>query len=378
MLRSKTLWNSSVTFHESINMRSATVIKSRTIIAVSLALLCALGSPLVAQTAPALPHVESADFASTPQVLPNGIRGELVTFESASPADFAPMLKSELGNPVKLTAQLFLPRDARAPVAAVIETPGSGNLGPHHLAHAATLTSEGIAVLIVDPFFGRGITDTIADQGKLTFAASVYDVLAAAKYLRTRKEIDPVRLGATGGSRGGTAVMMAIAQPISDAVLGKDKGLHAVVAGYPWCGVQFKSSRLADGASLLILSGDRDDWVSPQQCQDAAHAMDVAKQDAVMKLFPGALHAFDREGVPRTPIPTAVTSTIFPTIYMSDDGQYYNMRTGELDPTMTAASLAGYSVKGGFLHKGVTIGSEGDQAVEFSKEMADFFKAKLK
>ncbi|MFX8727581.1 dienelactone hydrolase family protein, partial [Acinetobacter baumannii] len=86
--------------------------------------------------------------------------------------------------------------------------------------------------------------------------------------------------------------------------------------------------RLADGASLLIMSGDRDNWVSFQQCQDAAHAMDVAKQDVVMELFPGALHAFDRAGVPRTEIPAAVTSTIYPTIYMDDQGTFYNMRTG--------------------------------------------------
>ncbi|MHC6738892.1 hypothetical protein ACYUZU_13810, partial [Staphylococcus aureus] len=88
----------------------------------------------------------------------------------------------------------------------------------------------------------------------------------------------------------------------------------------------------------------------------------VAKQDVVMELFPGALHAFDRAGVPRTEIPAAVTSTIYPTIYMDDQGTFYNMRTGKADPTVTAQALTTYSVKGGFLHKGVTIGSEGDQA----------------
>ena len=324
-----------------------------------------------------LAKVSSADFAAKPVVLSNGVRGELVKFESASPLDYGPMMKGELGKPVTLTAQLFMPAKAGHPVAAVVETPGSGNLGPHHLAHAATLTSAGIAVLVIDPFFGRGIEDTIADQGKLTFAASAYDVLAGVKYLRTRKDIDPGRIGATGGSRGGTAVMMAVAAPISRAVLGEGKGLRAVVAGYPWCGVQFMSARIAKGAGLLILQGDRDNWVSAQQCQDAAHAMEVARQDAVMKLFPGALHAFDRAGVPRTEIPAAVTSTIYPTIYMTDDCTYYNMRTGKPDPSVTAKALMEYSVKGGFLHKGTTIGSEGTQAADFAREMADFFKARL-
>lgn len=325
----------------------------------------------------ALPKVESADFATKPMALVNGIHGELVKFESASPLDYGPMMKGELGKPVTLTAQLFLPLKSVTSVAAIVETPGSGNLGPHHLAHAAALTSAGFAVLLIDPFLGRGIDNTIADQGKLTWAASAYDVLAGVKYLRTRKEIDPTRIGATGGSRGGTAVMMAVAAPISNAVLGDDKGLRAVVAGYPWCGVQFRSAQIAKGASLLILQGDRDDWVSPQQCQDAAHAMDVAHQDVVMKLFPGALHAFDREGVPKTAIPDAVTSTIYPTVYMSDDGTYYNMRTGKADPSITAASFIEYSIKGGFLHKGVTIGSTGTQAADYIKEMTDFFKMKL-
>ncbi|TKT72014.1 hypothetical protein YH63_011610 [Afipia massiliensis] len=352
------------------------MLRSKIAYRTALALLSVLAAGTASAQTP-LPKVDSSEFATTPLVLPNGLRGELVKFDSANPADYGPLMKGEMGKTVTLTAQLFLPANAKGPVPTVIETPGSGNLGPHHIAHAAALTSAGLGVLIVDPFFGRGIKDTIADQGQLTFAASAYDVLAAAKYLRTRKEIDPARLGATGGSRGGTAVMMAAAAPVSDAVLGKGKGLRAVVAGYPWCGVQFRSSRLADGASLLIMSGDRDNWVSPQQCQDAAHAMDVAKQDVIMELFPGALHAFDRAGVPRTEIPAAVTSTIYPTIYMDDQGTFYNMRTGKADPTVTAQALTTYSVKGGFLHKGVTIGSEGDQAAEYSKGMTDFLKAKL-
>jgi hypothetical protein len=34
-------------------------------------------------------------------------------------------------------------------------------------------------------------------------------------------------------------------------------------------------------------------------------------------------------------------------------------------------------MKGGFMRKGVNVGSQGDQAAEYSREMTDFFKAKL-
>jgi dienelactone hydrolase len=331
-----------------------------------------------AASAPAIPHVDSAQFAKQPIELGHGVRGMLVGVPSANPLDYGPMLRGELGKPVTLTAQLFMPAKAEGRVPAVIETPGSGNLGPHHLAHAETLTSAGIAVLVIDPFFARSIDNTMSDQfGQISWASSVYDVIAAAKYLRTRSDIDGTRLGATGGSRGGTAVMMAAAAPVSDALLGSGKGLRAVVAGYPWCGTQFHSARLAEPAAVLVLSGDRDDWVSPLQCQDAVHAMQVAGQDATIELFAGARHSFDRAGVPPTKIATAVTSTSFPVVYMDDAGRYYSLRTDKVDPSLTAQSFVDYSIKGGFLHKGTTIGSEGTQAADFSREMLDFFKARL-
>jgi dienelactone hydrolase len=331
--------------------------------------------PVVSES---LSHLDSAQFADKPYVLSNGIKGIVVKIPSHSPVDYGPLLKGELGPPVMLTGQLFLPASgSKRPFPAVVETPGSGGLDSVHLAHAAALTSAGIAVVVIDPFFSRGIKNTVANQNQLSFAASAYDVLASVKFLRARKDIDAERIGATGGSRGGTAVLTAEAAPVSDAILGPGEGLRAVVAGYPWCGVQFHSGRLTAHSSLLVMQGDHDDWVSYLQCQDETHAMQVAGQDVVMELFPGARHSFDREGVPPTTIPDAVTSLTFPTVYMDDQGQYYNMRTGKVDPSLPAQAIAQYSIKGGFLKKGVTIGSEGTQAKEFSDEMVNFFKAKL-
>lgn len=348
------------------------------------------GLPAIAQTTAAKPanavaaapaplaKIDSAQFAKEPYLLSNGVKGILVALPTHNPVDWQPLLQGDLGKPVTITAQLFLPVGASARVPAVIENPGSGNLGPHHFAHAAALTSAGIAVLVIDPFFARSIDNTMVDQyGQISWATTAYDVLAAVKYLRGRAEIDGARIGATGGSRGGTAVMMAAAAPVSDAILGPGHGLRAVVAGYPWCGTQFKSAKLAKGAALLALSGDRDDWVSFLQCQDAVHAMQTAGQNAEIMIFPGAHHAFDRAGVPPTVIPQAVTSTVFPSVYMDDGGKFYSLRTGKIDPALTTQTFLKYAVSGGFLHKGVTIGSEGTQAAEYSDEMVKFFKTNL-
>lgn len=330
----------------------------------------------VAADAP-LPSVSSASFASTPLALSNGVKGTIISFESHTPTDWAPAIRGEVGPAVALNAQLFLPARRTGKLPAIILVPGSGNIGTHHLAEAAALNSAGYAVLLVDPFYARGIADTIADQGRLTWVASTYDVLAAVRYLRSRSDIDPARIGALGGSRGGTAVMMAAAAPFTKAVLGSDQGLRAVVAGYPWCGTQFQSARLSGGAALLVLQGDRDDWVSVQQCQDAVHAMTVGGQAASMRIIPGALHAFDRADVPPTQIPEAVTSTIFPTIYMTDAGVYFDPRTGQADPALTVKDFTGYAAKAGFGRKGVTIGSRPGDADTFMGEMVAFFEKEL-
>jgi hypothetical protein len=183
--------------------------------------------------------VRPASFASEPLMLPNGIAGYIVRVDSRNPIDYGPMLKGEPGSNVSLSAQIFMPKNAQTPVPAIIVTPGSGNIGPHHVAHAARLTSAGYAVMILDPFTARQVKNTVADQSLVS-----------------------------------------------------------------WAG-----------------------------CIDQA--------------VPGALHAFDRE-LPKTVVPEAVTSTVYPTVYMNDEGQYFNMRTGRVDPALTKAMFDGYAVKGGF------------------------------
>lgn len=324
-----------------------------------------------------LPSVDAAAFAARPLALTDGTVGELVSFASANPVDYGPLLRGDLGSKVQLNAQLFRPAGRPRPLPAIVMVPGSGGIGTHHLVQAAALTGAGFAVLLIDPFRGRGIGDTVADQGRLSWAASTYDVIAATRILRRQGGIDASRIGAAGSSRGGTAVMMAAMRPLSDGLLGPDQGLRAVVAGYPWCGTQFRTARLAQGAALLLLSGDRDDWVSLQQCQDAVHALAGAGDDADIMIFPGARHAFDRADVPPTRLPQAPTSTTYPTVYMDEVGRYFDLRTGRVDPALTSADFVRASIAGGFVHTGVTIGSEGTQAADYVNELVDFFRARL-
>ena len=340
-------------------------------------LMSTVPSDATSEPRPVLPSVDAEAFANRPLALADGTVGEPVSFSSANPVDYGPLLRGDLGTKVQLNAQLFRPAGTRRPLPAIVMVPGSGGIGTHHLVQAAALTSAGFAVLLIDPFRGRGIGDTVADQGRLSWAASSYDVIAATRFLRSQVGIDKGRIGALGSSRGGTAVMMAAMRPLSDVLLGPQQGLRAVVAGYPWCGTQFRNARLARGASLLLLSGDRDDWVSLQQCQDAVHALTAAGDEAAIMIFPGARHAFDRADVPPTRLPQAPTSTTYPTVYMDEAGRYFNLRSGLVDPALTSADFVRASIAGGFVHTGVTIGSEGTQAADYVTEMVRFFRSQL-
>ncbi len=298
--------------------------------------------------------------------------GAIVQIQSANPSEWSDLLSGRFGSQVRLTAQLFSPGQNKKTRSAVILVPGSGGLAPHHFKQASALTDAGFSVLIIDPFGGRGIGGTITDQGRLSWAASTYDVAAAFRYLLTRRDIDPDAIGAVGSSRGGTAVMMAAMEPISNALLGRKHRLRAIVAGYPWCGAQFRNARLTKGTAMLVLSGDHDNWVSLQQCQGAVQAIANRGENARMMVFPGALHAFDRAGVPPTVIPDAPTSTTYPTVYMNDAGKFYDLRTGLVDPALTSQDLTRAAIAGGFIHTGVTVGTQGDQAEQFVSEIVKF------
>lgn len=62
------------------------MLRSKFAFPVTLTLLATVMSgTAIAQTP--LPKVDSSEFATTPLVLPNGLRGELVKFESANPVE---------------------------------------------------------------------------------------------------------------------------------------------------------------------------------------------------------------------------------------------------------------------------------------------------
>src|SRR5262249_27400993 len=74
------------------------------------------------------------------------------------------------------------------------------------LVIADFLTRKGIAVLRADD---RGIGKSTGDFGKATSLDFTDDALGGVAYLKTRKEIDPKRIGLAGHSEGGLIAPIA-------------------------------------------------------------------------------------------------------------------------------------------------------------------------
>jgi pimeloyl-ACP methyl ester carboxylesterase len=119
---------------------------------------------------------------------------------------------------VKLAGTLTFPREA-GKFPAVILITGSGaqdrneTVFGHHpfLVLADYLTRKGIAVLRVDD---RGVGGSEAGAPNFTSENFAGDVAAGIEFLKSRKEIDPKRIGLIGHSEGGMiAPMVAAGSP---------------------------------------------------------------------------------------------------------------------------------------------------------------------
>lgn len=322
-------------------------------------------------------HTASAQdlpFAQRKVVLDNGIEGRPLSFDSANPQNFEEIVARAPAAKVRLDGQLFMPATpaSQKTLPAVILAPGSGGVSPAHLAHASKLSAAGLAVFVLDPFAGRGVKDTISNQGQFSMAASAYDILAAARMLAQQKEIDPQRIGAIGYSRGGIAVLMAAHRQLAQPVLG-DMRLRAVMAGWPWCGYQFE--RPDTGSThVRFMLGAVDNWVSVQQCQAMVAATRAANPNVTVRLFKDGSHGFGY-GNPMKEYPEAIKALNAPVAYLNDKGEFLDMYSGQPRPGMTDAMWTREAAP--WVGRGVVAGSKPGQFDAFVEDMVQFFGAKL-
>jgi pimeloyl-ACP methyl ester carboxylesterase len=179
------------------------------------------------------------------------------------------------GDDVTLAATLTIPREG-GPFPAVLLITGSGaqdrdeTVFGHRpfLVLADFLTRRGIAVLRADDRGVGGSTGNLADATGEDLAR---DALAGIAYLKTRKEIDPKRLGLIGHSEGGIIAPMV-------AVQSKDVSFIVLMAGTGVTGEQIIEGQIirllkAAGAEQAVI--DQSLAIQRQICAIAKQETDV-------------------------------------------------------------------------------------------------------
>lgn len=199
-------------------------------------------------------------------------------------------------------AKLTLP-DAtadNAKVPAVVIVHGSAGVDTRGRRYSEALVKAGIATLEIDMWAARGGWHRPAGLPDSTLP----DAYGALKFLASRPEIDPARIGLMGFSWGGVVTMLSATRADAEPYAAQGLSFKAHAAFYPVCwaynhipGLGF--TELAT-TGLLLQTGAADDYdEGPEPCTGLVQSLSPADRAKVdLHIYPGAGHGFDRMGQP--------------------------------------------------------------------------------
>ncbi len=185
---------------------------------------------------------------------------------------------------------------------AVVLLDGCGGVSKFMDSWADKLASLGYVALVLDSFGPRGEAGGVCAKPMLIpHTVRSQDAFDAKTYLGGLPFVDRNRIAVMGFSHGGLAALCAVSDANYAAVATMIKAtpsrkiedpFRAAIAFYPYCRGKLEDSN----APLLILAGTSDTWCPPDVCQKNMPAGKAA-QEITLKIYPGATHGFDREGV---------------------------------------------------------------------------------
>jgi dienelactone hydrolase len=195
------------------------------------------------------------------------------------------------GVPTVLNAYMHTP-EGPGPFPAVVLAHGCDGTSIREPNWAKFLVARGYVALIVDSFTTRSISSICTGQQSLSLADRAGDALGALKYLQSLGNVDKHRIGIMGFSHGAMTVLKTVSETTSVPSEVTPR-FAAATALYPDC----LTSEVDTTVPLLIQSGERDDWTAAAPCQMKTTLRKSEGYPVDIKVYEGALHAFDKPDV---------------------------------------------------------------------------------
>jgi dipeptidyl aminopeptidase/acylaminoacyl peptidase len=221
---------------------------------------------------------------------------------------------------VKIHGQLFMPHPIKSneKVSALVFMHGGPRfqtyLGWHHRRYFSNtyalnqyLVSRGYMVLSVNYRSGTGYGRAFREApGRAGRGATEYrDIVAAGKYLLSRSDVDPARIGLWGGSYGGYLTAMGLGRNSDIFAAGVDfHGVHdRLIENWDGKNITPELTEIAHESSpvaavntwkspVLFIHGDDDRNVSFTQTVDLVARLRARGVDVEQLVFPDEIHAF--------------------------------------------------------------------------------------
>jgi dienelactone hydrolase len=183
---------------------------------------------------------------------------------------------------------IILPQGS-PPFPAVVVLHGCNGVTQNTRVWARRLASWGYAALIIDSFSSRGLRQVCDGSRALPGPERANDAFAAARYLRSRSDIDAARIAVLGYSHGGwTALNASTKKNVERAGV---PAFRAIVALYPFCPTRVAPPLASD---VQIFIGDADDWAKASNCKTFVDKYaEGAPHRPSLTIYPGARHSFD-------------------------------------------------------------------------------------
>ncbi len=221
-------------------------------------------------------------------------RIELHTFDSLTLTDQEFLQGKNDGKPVKLSAELRLPRKKLKSYPAVVLIHGSGGISGYVDDWANEISTMGVAVYLVDSFTARGLYKVNNDQSKLGRLAMIVDAYRALDQLAQDKRIDSKRIALMGFSRGGQVTLYSSMKRFY-SMHGPKAGheFAAYLAFYPACNTHYREDELVVDKPIRIFHGSADNYNPVAPCRNYIDRLRKNGKDVVLHEYTGAYHVFD-------------------------------------------------------------------------------------